>query len=129
MGQFRLFLVEMGRVVGFIMCVSVSLFASNDSTRGAAFSVAFADMLMVLKCADITFSSTAPLGPCMNGTGVTSTGYSGPYKNANETGAENGTSSPVGSVPAAPQSKGAARKTELGVVGFIMGGIMTTLLW
>ena len=129
MGQFRLFLVEMGRVVGFIMCVFASLSASNVSTRGAAFRVAFADMLMVLKCADITFSSTAPLGPCMNGTGVTSTGYSGPYTNANETGGENGTSSPVGSVPAAPQSKGAARKTELGVVGLIMGGIMTTLLW
>ena len=29
MGQFRLFLVEMGRVVGFIMCVFASLFASN----------------------------------------------------------------------------------------------------
>ncbi|KAK0507166.1 hypothetical protein JMJ35_010204 [Cladonia borealis] len=80
-------------------------------------------------CADITFSSTALLGPCINGTGVTATGYSGPYTNANETGDDNGTSTPIGSVPAAPQSKGAARKMELGVWGSIMGGIITTLLW
>ena len=122
--------MRMGRgVVGFTMCVFAPLFAFHVSTRGAAFRVAsFAYMLMVLKCADITFSSTALLGPCINGTGVTATGYSGPYTNANETGDDNGTSTPIGSVPAAPQSKGAARKMELGVWGFIMGGIITTLL-
>ena len=131
MGRFRLLLVGMGRgVVGSTMCVFAPLFAFNVSTRGAAFRVTFADMLMVLKCADITFSSTALLGPCINDTGVTATGYSGPYTNANETGGgDNGTSTPIGSVPAAPQSKGAARKLELGVWGFIMGGIITTLLW
>ena len=111
------------------MCICPSICFQCLSTRGAAFRVAFADMLMVLKCADITFSSTALLGPCINGTGVTATGYSGPYTNANETGGDNGTSTPIGSVPAAPQSKGAARKMELGVWGSIMGGIITTLLW
>ena len=129
MGPSRLFRVGTGMgVVGSTMCVIVPLFAFSLSTRGAAFRVAFADMLMVLKCADITFSSTAPLGPCINGTGVTATGYSGPYTNANETGGENGTSNPTGSVPAAPQSKGAARKTELGGWGLIMAAIMATLL-
>ena len=110
------------------VCICPST-AFNVSTRGAAFRVAFVDMLMVLKCADITFSSTAPLGPCINGTGVTATGYNGQYTNANETGGDNGTSSPIGSAPAAPQLKGAARKVELGVGGLIMGAIMATVLW
>lgn len=83
---------------------------------------------MVLKCADITFSSTAPLGPCTNDTGVTAIGYGGPYKNANETGGDNETSSPIGSVPAAPPLKGAARKAELGVWALILGAIMASLL-
>ncbi len=110
------------------VCICPST-AFNVSTRAEESKVAFADMVMVLKCADITFSSTAPLGPCINGTGVTATGYSGPYTNANETGGDNGTSSPTGSVPAAPQLKGTASKAELGVWVFVIGAIMATLLW
>ncbi len=115
-----------GGLYNVCSCPSI---AFNVSTRGAEFRIAFADMLMAFKCADITFSSTAPLGPCINGTGVTSTEYSGPYMNANETGGENGTLSPIGSVPVAPPLKGTARKAELEVWGLIMGGIMATLLW
>lgn len=115
-----------GGLYNVCICPSICFIIS---TRGAPFKVACADMLMVSKCADITFSSTAPLGPCINGTGVTTTGYSGPYTNANETGGGNGTSTPIGNVPSAPQSKGAARKTELGVWGLTMGAITTILLW
>ena len=83
---------------------------------------------MMLKCADITLSSTAPSGPCVNDTGVTAIGYGGPYTNANETDGDNETSSPTGSVIAAPTLKGAARKAELGVWALIMGAIMASLL-
>ena len=85
-------------------------------------------MSMMLKCADITFSSTAPLGPCVNDTGVMAIGYGGPYTNANETDGNNESSSPIGSVPAAPPLKGAARKAELEVWALIIGAVMASLL-
>ena len=109
------------------VCICPPLFLMSPIEQHD-FKVAFTDMLMMLKCADITFSSTAPLGPCVNDTGVMAIGYGGPYTNANETDGGNETSSPTGSVIAVPTLKGAARKAELGVWALIVGAIVASLL-
>ena len=82
---------------------------------------------MMLKCADITLSSTALSGPCVNDTGVTAVEYGGSYKYANGTDGDY-TPSPTVDVIAAPTKKGAARKAELGGWALLVGAMMASLL-
>lgn len=116
---------EGGGLYNVCICPAVLLMSPIEQQQ---FKIAFANMVMVLKCADITLSSTAPSGPCVNDTGVTAVGYGGPYKNANGTDGAYETPSPTGSVIAAPTLKGAARKAELGFWALIVGAIMASLL-
>lgn len=86
-------------------------------------------------CADITFTTgTATPSQCNNGTGVTSTAYKGPNKNANGTNPGTSTTSggADGSSSPSATAKSAARKLglEMGVLGSAVGimvGMVT--LW
>ena len=77
-------------------------------------------------CADVTFSSNTPTpSQCNNGTGVTTTPYTGATKNAN--GTNPGTSTVSGNAsgsasPSATAKSGAGTLgLELGVWGVVMG--------
>ena len=115
---------EGGGLYNVCICPPVLLMSATEQHNSR---ITFADMLIMLKCADVTLSSTALPGPCINDTGVTAVEYNGSYKYANGTDEEY-TPSPTGGVLAAPTKKGAARKAELGGWALLVGAMMASLL-
>ncbi|KAL2048808.1 hypothetical protein ABVK25_010933 [Lepraria finkii] len=80
-------------------------------------------------CADVTFSSSAPMGDCTNGTGVTATSYTGPNKNSNGSDSSMGSGSGTGTAATASPSptSGAGLSIELGLWS-VVGAVFVAAL-
>ena len=88
-----------------------------------------ANLIRSPQCADVTFSSSAPMGGCTNGTGVTAASYTGSNKNANGSDSSMTSASGTGTTTTASPSptSGAGLSIELGLWS-VVGAVLVAAL-